>query len=575
MAPFDEVKFRSDEAGMRADLKKYNLHKDPAFMQAFDGYMDQLHLNGQWLNKGYQPDPSWSGDAANNLITQFDRLNALHVPADWWRANRKNENFDRMRDEKARETFDKKYLWSKTEPYYPARQAAKAGGLILETSPPGKIFNGRNCGFENWSDAQVQADLWTYMSNHYVDGTRGPVEAVMLGGRVDNSVLTKYEWPHLRERIEAGLVTNMHVKVMGIRNDSQESKTWSLETRATYNVHSQNSFDQIPAPDDPQFADKQNRWRNQEKARNASKSSASSSTSQESAASGHSLKTFHKAFDDPNAVVVLADPATGRAVGTESPNDLSQVVSRQLTRVDTNASLQGAGRAATVAAVQAELQAQAAAAHTLDQKLAAFQEEQQRRASTSAWPGTPDYGAQLSQGMTGLDLGSSAANYSPTADYSPTAGYSPTAEMPTTGGYFPPGGLVAEQPHYTYPLQPVGTGQGYSFRQSESPDQEEAFAYPPSPVGNTEMYHPSYTNTERHTPSTGSASSEFGEPLARAPRNPSPPSSTPAQSSSSGKKAKEPKAKEPKAKEPKAGGGFGAWVRGDQYRKKSGGPSKR
>ncbi|MFF3889331.1 hypothetical protein [Streptomyces sp. NPDC001914] len=39
MALFDETKFRSDEAEMRKELKKYGLHHDRAFVGAFDGYL--------------------------------------------------------------------------------------------------------------------------------------------------------------------------------------------------------------------------------------------------------------------------------------------------------------------------------------------------------------------------------------------------------------------------------------------------------------------------------------------------------------------------------------------------------
>ncbi|MET7981558.1 MULTISPECIES: hypothetical protein [unclassified Streptomyces] len=554
---------------MRSEVKKYGLHHDKQFMRAFDGYMDQLHRNGTWLNQGNKPDPSWSENAATNLIGEFDRINALHVPASWWRENKRDKNFAKMRDAKAQETLSKKYLWSKTEPYYPARQAAKAGGLILETSPPGKIFNGRNCGFSNWSDAPVQADLWTYMSSHYVDGARGPVEAVILEGKVDNSVLTAHEWPHLKKRIEAGEVSNMHVKVMGIRGDSQDSSTWSLKTKATFNIHSQNSFDQIPSPDDPDFADKQNRWRNQEKARNASKSSkssTSSSSSQDSASSSHSLKSFHKVFDDPNAVVVMADPATNVPGAAESPKDLSGTVNRQLTRAATNASLQGASRAETEAAVRTALNEQAVAAVTLDSKLTAFKSEQVRRASTAQWPGSPNYGDQLAQGVSGMGLGTS------------TADYSPTSSVPGGGGsYFPQGAQYTGQPLYTYTPRPVGPGASYSMRQTESPvESQSLFEQPPSPVHDARSYNPSYTNTQERTPSTGSASSDFGAPLAHAPRNPSPPSAdpvpVPVQSGSTGKQ----RSKETKeAKQHKSGGGLAAWVRGDQYKKKPGGPSKK
>ncbi|MEV6196156.1 hypothetical protein AB0M19_27595 [Streptomyces sp. NPDC051920] len=559
MALFDETKFRSDEAEMRKELKKYGLHHDKAFMGAFDGYINQLYQNGTWLNQGNTPNANWSGDAARNLIAEFDRIKALHVPASWWRENRREKNFEKMRDAKAQETLSKKYLWSKTEPYYPARQAAKAGGLILETSPPGKIFNGRNCGFTNWSDAPVQAELWTHMSGHYVDGARGPVEAVILEGKVDNSVLTAHEWPHLKKRIEAGEVSNMHVKVMGIRGDSQDSSTWSLQTKATFNVHSQNSFDQIPSPDDPDFAGKQSRWRDREKARNASKSSTSSSSSQDSASSSHSLKSFHKVFDDPNAVVVLADPASAPGAA-ESPKDLSQTVNRQLTRAATNASLHGASRAQTEAAVLTALNEQAAAAVSLEGKLTAFRTEQLRRASTSQWPGSQNYGDQLSQGVSGMGLGSSAAEYSPTSSV-PGAG----------GSYFPQGITYTARPQYAYTARPAGD-MSYAMPQSESPVESESFFQPPSPVRDTGSFNPSYTtNAQERTPSTGSASSDFGAPLAQVPRNPSPPSEAPAQStSSSGTKGKEPR----QAKQPKAGG-FAAWVRGDQYRKKPGGPSKK
>ncbi|MFF3889333.1 hypothetical protein [Streptomyces sp. NPDC001914] len=80
--------------------------------------------------RGKHPNANWSGDAARNLIAEFDRIKTLHVPASWWRENRREKNFEKMRDAKAQETLSKKYLWSKTEPYYPARQAAKAAKRI-------------------------------------------------------------------------------------------------------------------------------------------------------------------------------------------------------------------------------------------------------------------------------------------------------------------------------------------------------------------------------------------------------------------------------------------------------------
>ncbi|MEU8789815.1 hypothetical protein [Streptomyces sp. NPDC048643] len=553
MAGFNAEQFKSDELAVREELKKYNLHKDPQFMKAFNGYMTQLGKNGQWIQQGATPNANWSGTAATDLIKEFDRLKAFHVPAGWWRANRRNKNFDQQREAKAEETYAKKYLWSKTEPFYPARKAAENGGLILETSPPGKMFNGKNFGFESWSDAPVQADLWKDMSGHYVDGARDRVEAMMLEGRVANSVLTQHEWPHLKELIETGQVTNLHVKVMGIRNASQDSSTWSLHTQATFNVTSQRSFDQIPSPGDPDFGDRQNRWRKQEKARNPSKSSTSSSSSQDSKSSMYSLDTFHKAFDDPNAVVMLSDPAAASTPVAESPQELSRVVTRQLTRANTTLSLQGADRETTKAAVLQALAEQDAAVQSLNGKLTALRSEQERRASASAWPGTHNYDAGLAQGM------SSMAPFTTS-----TADYSPRANVPGTGGsYFPEGVRYSATPLTAQPYT-------YSLTQTESPAQTSSYAYPPAPAPGAQNFNPAYTNTQERTPSTGSASSDFGAPLQPTQRHPSPPSDGPApvtapssssKSKSGGKKAKN---------EPS---GLMSWVTGAQYKKK-GGPSK-
>lgn len=542
MAGFNEQQFWDQQQEIREDLKKYGLHHDKQFMKAFDGYMAQLHLNGQWLDQNHTPNAAWADTAATNLIAEFDRTNALHVPAKWWRENKRNKNFVAERNAKAQDTLDKKYLWSKTEPYYPARKAAEAGGLILETSFPGKIFNGKNFGFQNWSDAPVQAQLWEHMSSHYVDAARGPVEAVMLGGKVEGSVLTKHEWPHLKKRIEDGAVTNLHVKVMGFRNDSQASDTWSLETRATFNVTSQKSFDQIPSPQDPDFWDKQNRWRNQEKARNASKSSASSTSSQDSSTSNLSLKSFHKAFDDPSAVVVLADPGAPSTPGVASPGGepLSQVLTRQMSVVQPAAPAKPT-RQQTVDNVRAELQAQAAAVHSLDEKLAALRDQQtQRAAGTPAWPGTQNYEAGLSQGMSSM-----APFRAPTLDYSPMASVPGASDS-----YFPPGirytAKPVTSPSYSYAPQTMGS----ALPQSESPLQTGSFEYPPAPVQGAQSFNPTYTTTQERTPSTGSASSDFGAPLQPTQRHPSPPSEVPAPAPSSSSRHGHGEGKKPKKKEP-------------------------
>ncbi|AYC43137.1 hypothetical protein [Streptomyces griseorubiginosus] len=440
VATFDRAQFNADETAVRKRLEKYGLHKDPEFMTAFDGYMHQLSENGRWIEQGHTPNENWAGTAADDLMAQFDRLNALHVPAQKWRdaykehrtsiskAGRFTGAFTTKLTQIANEARRHKYLWSKTEPYYPAKKAAADGGMILETSPPGKILNGMDFGFERWSDAPVQARLWTQMSDHYVDGAEGPgpVKAIMLGGRVASSVLSRYEWPHLEKMIKAGKVPHMHVKLMGWRNESEDSANWSLTTRDSFNVHSQGTFDRIPSPDSD-FADKQNRWRGKEKARNASSSSSSpSSSGQSSSSGGVRLESFHEVFDDPTAVVCMSDPYAAGADISVSPEELSRASSGGGVLLSTEGLT---GDDLTRVNVLNEMAALEAGKQSLREKLANFESQQQRRmsAATGAWNTE-----QLTQGMSRMSpYGPSSGDVSPRTA-APHAGYfpQPTAQSP-------------------------------------------------------------------------------------------------------------------------------------------------
>ncbi|MGW7384539.1 hypothetical protein [Streptomyces sp. NPDC054794] len=487
--PFDQEKLDSEVESMRKEARKYGLHHDKPFMTAFNGYIEQLYQNGEDLNRGEVPQ---AGDAAEKLIEEFDRLNAFHVPARWYRDTyeelyskhgRDSESleneFAEARAKKASETG--KYLWSKTEPYYPARKAAEAGDMILETGVPGKILNGKTGGVENWSDAPVQERIWQLMSGHYVDGAHGPVTGVMLEGRVAGSVLTKYEWPRLRELIKAGKVPHLHVKLMGIKGDKKNSETWSLTTKESFDVRSQGSFDRIPSPDSD-FKENQSRWRNRELERNArSKSSSPSSSSDGSSSSNHSLDNFHKVFDDPNAVVVLWDPYAGDAQFTESPKSLSRSGSGEFPQGSTEEMTGEERRQATIDAVRAELAAEAQGTYSMDQKIANFMAEQaERRAgSTSAWQSVQ--GAQ-----EGVNYDPSEGKGSSSDERSPMEG-SPGVRLGPESSYFSPGAAVG------------GTQYGHD--------------YPQSPVHGAQAYNPSSGDTQNRLPSGTASDSSGGVPL--------------------------------------------------------------
>jgi hypothetical protein len=104
-----------------------------------------------------------------------------------------------------------------------------------------------------------------------------------------------------------------------------------------------------------------------------------------------------------------------------------------------------------------------------------------------------------------------------------------------------------------------GGGSAYSDSQFGEPlNRVNANDYTPS----SPSYEPApaaVTGPQERTPSTGSASSDFGAPLAPVHRNPSPPSEAPAQSSSGHKHSG-------KTKKPKPSGG----TSGSQQKKKPG-----
>ncbi|MGW5639184.1 hypothetical protein ACWEWQ_30930, partial [Streptomyces sp. NPDC003832] len=340
MAGFNQAQFDRDRADLNQSLRRYNLHKDSTFMTSLNGYLDKLQQEGTWISQGHTPNANWTGQQqVDALIGQFDRKHAFHVPASWWRAHRNDHGFREARAAKAEEAAAHGYLWSKTEPGPAAKRAAADQGLILETSVPGKLFDGKNFGFEKWSDSPTMGKLWENFSTHYVDGLDGPVKALVLDGIVDNSVLTRLEWPLLRDRIEAGEVPPLRVNVMNIVGDPTDSRTWTLDTVAGFDVRSQDSFDNLPRPTDPEFWTKQTRWHNRQRAEaQSSTDSASSGSSDE-----YSLHNFHEVFDKPYTVVVLSDPGSAppqiAGVISSSPEQLSRVVTNQLSRHRTRCAL--------------------------------------------------------------------------------------------------------------------------------------------------------------------------------------------------------------------------------------------
>ncbi|CCK25626.1 hypothetical protein BN159_1247 [Streptomyces davaonensis JCM 4913] len=516
MAGFNQQQFDRDRADLTSSLRRYNLHKDERFMRNLNAYLDQLQVEGSWIAAGHTPNANWVGQQqVNDLIGQFDRKHAFHVPADWWRQHRNDSGFRDARAAKAAEAAGHGYLWSKTEPGPAAKRAAAAKGLILETSVPGKLFDGKNFGFERWSDSPTMGKLWENFSTHYVDGLDGPVKAVVLDGIVDNSVLTRLEWPRLLERIEAGDVPPLRVNVMNIVGDRNDSRTWTLQTVAGFDVGSQQAFDNLPRAGGVDFWTMQGRWHDRQRAEAGNSSdSASSGSSGE-----YTLENFHQVFDQPNTIVVLSDPTADSPPRlTASPEQLSRVVTNQLSRTASGEALAGRPGQSTPESARSQSGADLLALATLDYKLDQLKTDQDRRGSDSSSPERSASAEQSPYAMppsSGYDMARSSAYDMPQSsayDMSQLATDLPgTAPTTSQGGYFPAHISVS------------------SVRQALA-DQASAGNYPASPVSGTQSYNPGQSHAQR-TPSTGSSDYSGGAPLERVERRPSDP---PAESSRQG-----------------------------------------
>ncbi|MET8830006.1 hypothetical protein ABZX40_30935 [Streptomyces sp. NPDC004610] len=417
MPPFSQLRFDEDKARLLSQVKEYGLHRDREFMDDLHGFLAQVNTNGLWVNQGHAPRPDWAGDQVDRLVAHFDRKHAFHVPARWWKRHKDDPTFRRDRRAKAEEARRHGWLWMKTEPYHPAAAAEAQDGLILEKSVPGKLFDRKDFGGENWSSLPALSSLWEQFAIRFASGLEGEPEAMVLGGIVQNSVLTRLEWPHLRDRIQTGQVDRLRINVMRLTGSPSDSRQWSLELADSYDVRSQGSFDRVGAPTDPDFWAGQERWHHRQRANHAGDSPDRASAD---SPGGYSLHDFHTLFDDPNVLVTLSDPFTDDPVLTASPEEISRLVSGHLTRTQSHDSA-GAGPSSGAADLPADPGREGTAMATLDRKLEAIRAEQERRGSHST------------SSAASVPLVRAARSYTPYESAAPPAGQSRTPSTASAG----------------------------------------------------------------------------------------------------------------------------------------------
>ncbi|WP_329380278.1 hypothetical protein [Streptomyces sp. NBC_01716] len=264
--PFNEDQFVVDrDAAMYTYQVEYNMGTNEYLMEALKNYYQVLWETGQNLNAGIAADVERSEWAAGGLVDEFNAMRMLDVPAKWFKDNRKYYSNDTHSkywedlNEAADKASHRKALWSKTDTKWVLEETKKRGLVALEEIAAAEPQNKRSNGVKKWSDALVTGYLWTGMSTGFVRGARSCVEAFMLEGRTDGSVMANHEVPTLAEMIKKGLVNELHVQIENIDDPSQPPERWTLVDGKTFHVHSVASFGKIPSPGTG-FAQRQQIW---------------------------------------------------------------------------------------------------------------------------------------------------------------------------------------------------------------------------------------------------------------------------------------------------------------------------
>ncbi|MGX1027575.1 hypothetical protein [Streptomyces sp. SAI-097] len=384
---FDEAKFQECKNMLFARVWHLDMDSDIELMSNLNAYVDQLHTEGMSINRSSQrtsrPTDSRATDeisagqqVADSLVQKFRRRHAFQVSYDWWRAHKKDDNFEAQRIVVAESNAKHGYLWSKTEVEPAAKVAARDDGLPLEKTVAGALMDKLSWGFETWSSSPTMGRLWEQFSVVFVEGIEGSANAVVLGGVVESSVLTRLEWPHLLRKIDEGSVSGLRVRVMKLAGDPRDSRTWSLETVAGFDVGTQEDFDSLPRPAGPEFWSMQKRWHDRQMAE-----SGKSYDRVDTGESQYSLLNFHKAFDDPTVTVWLSSLEGDRML-TESPKQLSRAATHNLLKRATTMSslkrsttMSSVGTSGTSESLRGDSDGDPLSLSTLDLKLAAIQEE--------------------------------------------------------------------------------------------------------------------------------------------------------------------------------------------------------
>lgn len=235
--------YERDKAELMARIGKITaLRQDTAFMGAIQRWLDNL--------TDAEPDTA----AVDTIIARITENHGFELPYEWVARHQDKPGFQDGVDRQTR--TERGQLWSKLGAEISSNVAESEHGIVLERTVGAALFNGLLFGLDNFGQSRTMGELWTKMSQTYVKGLRGVVEASALGGIDDTSVLHAVEWPELKQKIEAGYVDGMNVVVYSV--EEVEGGRIRLMPKETVAVRTAQDYEALPR------VEQSDEWRQQQ-----------------------------------------------------------------------------------------------------------------------------------------------------------------------------------------------------------------------------------------------------------------------------------------------------------------------
>ena len=209
--PFKPMKFTLDKAELKRRIAKVDaLETSAAFQDAIERFLASLHSHA--VDESDAPKLR-DDDAPRDILKAIEAVRGLEVPYDWYVANQGGGTFAASLASEATARTGKGRFWSKLQIRRSVKAANGNDGVLLESCIGGVLFNGFDWGRSSWGWSPTLGLLWDLLSETYADHLHSTVEADVLDGIHDKSVLTVTEWERLKLSLISGKVSNFFVNI--------------------------------------------------------------------------------------------------------------------------------------------------------------------------------------------------------------------------------------------------------------------------------------------------------------------------------------------------------------------------